>query len=110
MFSKALQHPDIANSTRKLPKANDGVNTAMFKELLCLIKFVLDTKNFGLKLKPNGNVNKSWEIVCFSDSNYVGVPVSRKRVSGFILYVLFRCNGLLAIKSPEESDAIELRD
>ena len=29
-----------------------------------------------------GNESNSWEIICFSD------PVSRKSVSGFILYVL----------------------
>ena len=35
-----------------------------------------------------GNSNKPWEIICFSDSDYVGGLVSRQSISGFILYVL----------------------
>ena len=53
-----------------------------------MITYVLDTKNFGLKLKQTGNVNKPWEIVCFSDSDYAGDLVSRRSIIGFILYVL----------------------
>ena len=33
-------HPNVANMTRKLSKANDGVNFAAYKELLCVIKYV----------------------------------------------------------------------
>ena len=43
--------PDIANATMELLKANNGVNPVAFKELLCLIKYVLDTKHFGLKFE-----------------------------------------------------------
>ena len=49
---------------------------------------LLDTKNFGLKLEPTGNANKFWDIVCFSDSDYVGDLVSSRSISDFILYVL----------------------
>ena len=34
------------------------------------------------------NARKPWDIVCFSDSGNTGDPVSRRRVNGFILYVL----------------------
>ena len=61
--------PDIANITRKLSKANDGVNTVAFKELLHMIKHVLDRKNLGLKMEPRGNANKSWELIRFNNSN-----------------------------------------
>ena len=81
-------HPDLANMTRELSKANDSVNLAAYKELLHAIKYVLDTMNLGLKIKPKGNYNEPWESICFSDSNYVGDPVSRQRISGFILYVV----------------------
>ena len=81
---KQLQ-PDIANMTRELSRANNGVNPAAFKELLHVTKNVLDTMNLGLKIEPTGNPNEPWEIVCFSDSNYVGDPVKRRCISGFIL-------------------------
>ena len=77
--------PNLANITRELSKANDGTNPAAYKELLLVIKYYL---NLGLKIKPTGNSNKLWEIVCFSDSNYAGAPVIRQSISGFILYVL----------------------
>ena len=74
--------------TRELLKANDGANPAAFKELLCGIKHVVDIKHLGLKIEPMGNANKPWEIVCFTSSDYAGDPVSRRSISGFILYVL----------------------
>ena len=79
---------NLANATRELLKANDGTNPAAYKELLCVIRCVLDTKNLGLKSEPIVNSNKPWEIVCFRDSDYVGDQVSRRRISVFILYVL----------------------
>ena len=48
-----------------------------------MVKYILDTEMLGLKFEPMGNSNAPWEIVCFSDSNYAGDPIS-----GFILYVL----------------------
>ena len=80
-------HPDLANVTRDLLKANKGVNLAAYKKFL-VIKYVLDTKNLGLKIKPTGNSNKPWEIICFNNSNYMGDLVSSWSISGFILSVL----------------------
>ena len=48
-------HPDLANMTRELSKTNDGVNPAAYKELLHVIRYVLDMKNLGLKIKPMEN-------------------------------------------------------
>ena len=42
-------HPDLANMTRELSKANDGANPAAYKELLHEIKYVIDMKNLGLR-------------------------------------------------------------
>ena len=80
--------PNLANATRKLSKANDSANSAAYKELLCVIRYVLDMKILGLKLKPMGNSNKPSEIVFFINSDYAGDLVSRQSISGFILYVL----------------------
>ena len=87
--------PSIANVTEDLLKVKNGANTAAFCELLCVICYVLDTKNLGIKLEPSGNANEPWDIACFSDSDYAWDPVdyawdpvSRRNISGFILYVL----------------------
>ena len=58
-------HPDLANATRELSKANDGANPAAYKELLHVVQYVLDTEMLGLKIELRGNSNKPLEIVCF---------------------------------------------
>ena len=55
--------PDITNVTREISKANNGVNPVAFKELLHVIKYVLDIKKISLKFEPTGNANKPWEKV-----------------------------------------------
>ena len=37
---------DISNITRELSKANNGTKPMAYKELLFVIKYVLDTKNW----------------------------------------------------------------
>ena len=69
--------PDLANMTRKLSKANNGANPMAYKENLSVIRYVLDMKNLGLKIKSMGNSNKPWGIICISYSDYAGDPVSR---------------------------------
>ncbi len=44
--------PDVANAVRELSKCMDGATRATFKEMCRLIKFVLDTKDLGLKIQP----------------------------------------------------------
>ena len=80
--------PNLANVTIELSKANDGANPTVYKELLSVIRYVLDTKNLWLKIESMGNSNKPYKIVCFSDSDYAGGPVSRSSIHGIILYEL----------------------
>ena len=80
--------PNLANMTRELSKENDGANPGAYKELLLVIKYVIDTKNLGLKIKPMGSSDESWKIVRFSNNDYAGDPESRRSISGFIFYVL----------------------
>ena len=80
--------PDLANMTRELSNANDSANPAAYKELLCVIKNVIETKILGLKIEPMGNSNEPWDIICISNSDYAGDPASRQSISGFVLYVL----------------------
>ena len=78
--------PDIANPVRKLSKVLDDAKHEAFKEILCVIKYVLDTKHMGLRMEPIEG-SETWELVCYCDSDYESDPDSRRSVSGYILYV-----------------------
>ena len=47
--------PDLANAIRELSQANNDSNPAVFKELLHVVKYVLDKKILGHKLNPQGS-------------------------------------------------------
>ena len=42
-------HPHLANLTRALLKAYDSTNPAAYKEHLCVIRYIINMKNVGLK-------------------------------------------------------------
>ena len=52
LYHMKHSRPDIANSLRQLSKVMDGANKAAFVEMYQVIKYVLDTKNLGMKVKP----------------------------------------------------------
>ncbi len=78
--------PDIANPVRELSKVLDGAKPDAFKEMLCVIKYVLDTRHMGLRMEPIEG-GETWELVCYCDSNYASDPDSRRSVSGYNLYI-----------------------
>ena len=55
LYLVKYMHPNLANATSELSKANDGANPAACKELLCVIRYLLDMKNLRLKIKFTGN-------------------------------------------------------
>ena len=52
-----------------------------------MIKYVLDMKDFGLKIVPKIEENEPWELTCYTDSDYARDPETRRSVSGYVLYV-----------------------
>ena len=87
--------PDIANATRELSKSMDGATEVGFQELLRVIKYVLDTEKYGLKLEPKKE-NDMWNLEAFSDSDWAGDKQSRISICGYILYF---CGVAIAWKS-----------
>ena len=77
--------PDISNAVRELSKVMDGATSGHLKTLFRAIKFVIDTKNFGLSLSPHDGD----ELVLMgrSDSDYAGDKNTRQSVSGYVLYL-----------------------
>jgi hypothetical protein len=79
--------PDLENVVRELSKCMDGANLAACKEMLRVVKLLLDTKDYCLKLNPICE-NDKWNLVSYSDSDWDGNPKTRIRVTGFIIYLL----------------------
>jgi hypothetical protein len=80
--------PDIANAVRELWKCMTGANRAAFKELMRVIKLVLDTREYGLKLAPKWEDVMLWELRIYSDSNWAGDKDNHKSITGFIIFLL----------------------
>ena len=60
MLNYLVKHsrPDIVNSVRELSKVLDGSTPASYKEMLRVIKYVLDSRHLGLRLCPSGERNQ----------------------------------------------------
>ena len=78
--------PDIANPVRELSKVMDGASAGQLKELYRVIKYVLDTKNYGLKCLPN--YEDTWKMEAYCDSDYANDKEKRVSVTGYIIYFL----------------------
>jgi len=65
--------PDISNSVRELTKVLDGATQAHWKAMVRVIKYVLDTKMYALKLQPReGKLPGISYLEGFSDSEFAG--------------------------------------
>jgi hypothetical protein len=87
--------PDISNSVRELTKVADGATPGHWQNMLRLIKYVIDTENYGLKMKPNKDGGMFY-LEGISDSEYAGDKDTRISVYGYILYF---CGAPIAWKS-----------
>jgi Reverse transcriptase (RNA-dependent DNA polymerase) len=79
--------PDIANPVRELSKGMDKATPAAMKEMLRIIKYVISTKDNGLKVKPTNLMNKKWRLRIFSDSDWASSKDNRKSITGFVIFL-----------------------
>jgi hypothetical protein len=80
--------PDISNVVRELTKCLDGATPEAFREMLRVIKYVIDTSTLGFKIEPKSLDNQLlWNIVLYSDSDWAGDKDNRRSVSGFIMFL-----------------------
>jgi hypothetical protein len=77
--------PDISNAVRELTKVLDGATSAHWKAMIRVIKYVFDTKNYALKIKPNVSTGKAI-LRGISDSEYAGDRETRISVYGYVIY------------------------
>ena len=50
--------------------SNEDFMMASFLKMHKIFKYVLDMRDLGMKLELNRNNKESWDIVCFSNSDY----------------------------------------
>jgi hypothetical protein len=72
--------PDISNIFQELSKCMDSATLGAYNELLRVIKFVIDTKSFGVKVQPKLDNNLGWGLKIFCDSDWAGDPKTRVSV------------------------------
>jgi hypothetical protein len=83
--------------------------------MLRVVKFVLDTKDYCLKLNPICE-NEEWDLVSYSDSDWAGNPETRISVTGFIIYLLgtpicWRSKGQKGVTlSSSEAEYVEMSE
>ena len=88
LFLVKHSRPDIANAVRELSKMMDGPNEAAMKELKRVIKFVLDTQDYGLKMEPTKVSDDKWHLKVYTDSDWAGDKDTRQSVSGYVLFLM----------------------
>jgi hypothetical protein len=80
-------HPDIANAVHELVKCMDGATPAAFKEMKCVVKFVIDTKDYDLKVFPRPDKQKKWNLTVYTDSDWAGDKDNRHSVSNYSIFL-----------------------
>ena len=77
--------PNIANAVHELSKSMDGASKFQFREMLWVIKFILDNKYLGLKIVPT--LHKGiWQLEAFSNSDFENDKETRISVYGYVIY------------------------
>jgi hypothetical protein len=87
MLMYLIKHsrPDIANAVRELTKVLGKATPAAYKEMLRCIKFVIDTRNKGLRVRPT-KTNK-WVLKVYSDSDWAGDKDDRRSIGSYIIFL-----------------------
>ena len=87
MFLIKHSRPDLMSAVRELSKVLGKATEAAYKELLRCAKFVIGTKNKGLRLDPKPLVEGKWVLEVFSDSDWAGDPNDRKSVGCYVIFL-----------------------
>ena len=86
LFLIQYSRQDIDNAVIELLKVNDKANQAHYKQMLHIVKYVINTKNEMLNLRPERKDLK-WTFKCLCDSDYTGDKDTRSSVTGYCVYV-----------------------
>ena len=87
LYLSKYTRPDISNGIRELSKNMDRASTNDLGALMKMIKYVLETKERGLKMRPIQNVKDIFTVLGYCDSDYATDRDTRKSVTGYIVYL-----------------------
>jgi hypothetical protein len=87
LYLTKYSRPDISNIVQELSKCMDSATWGAYNGFLRVIKSVIDTKTFDLKVQPKLDNNLGWDLKIFCDSNWAGDPETRVSVTEFIIYL-----------------------
>ena len=77
--------PDIFNPRREFSKTMDAPGRVHLKEIYKVIRYVLSTKDNGLKFELR-KAMKKWALKALSDSDFASDKETRISVFGYIIY------------------------
>ena len=77
--------PDICNPVRELSKTMDAPAPVHLIEMYKVIRYVLSTKDYGLKFELRKD-KKKWALKALSDSDFASDKETRISVFGYIIY------------------------
>ena len=80
--------PDITNCTQELLKVRGKAMTSADKEMMRIIKFVLDTQDYGLRFEPDAVIDNKWTLTIYTDSDYAGDKETQISLTGYILFFM----------------------
>jgi hypothetical protein len=72
---------------RELSKCMDAARHAAYKDMLRVMKFVVGTKQYCLKMRPIEE-GKDWDLVSYCNSNWAGDAETKINVTGLLIYLL----------------------
>ena len=96
-----LSRPDICNPVRELSKPMDAPMPVHLKEMYNVIRYVLSTKEYGLKFELRKDMKK-WALKAPSDSDFASDKETRISVFGYVIYfcgipITWRSKGMKSV-------------
>jgi hypothetical protein len=88
LYLTKYSRPDISNIVLEISKCMDSASWGSYQELLLAMKFVNDTKSFGLKVQPRLDDELKCNLKIFCNSDWAGDPETRISVTGLVIYLL----------------------
>ena len=79
--------PDIANPVRELSRGMDKATPAAMKEMYRIMKYLVQTKDYGLKIAPTNLKEQMWNLTIYSDSDWASNKDDRKSITGFAIFL-----------------------
>ena len=77
--------PDICNPVRESTRTMDAPAPVHLKEMYKVIRYVLSTREYGLKFELRKDIKK-WTLKALSDSDFPSDTETRISVFGYIIY------------------------